>query len=76
MGKTKIKLLTSIAGPGIFNRRGDVIEVESNEAKRHVEAGNAVYHIEEDEKPSVLEKIMNPMGSTTKGKKPRIETRK
>lgn len=42
MAKQKIKLLTSLAGRGLKKRRGDIIEVDGDEAKRHIASGNAV----------------------------------
>lgn len=39
MGKIKVKLLVSRAGPGLSQHVGDEIEVDAAEAKRMLEAG-------------------------------------
>lgn len=38
--KVRVKLNTSMAGPKVSYKPGDVITVDPDEAKRHVEAGN------------------------------------
>ena len=66
MAKVKVKFLTAITG-NINARRGDVREIDSKEAERHVTGGNAVY-VEVEIKPA-------PAKNKTKGKTPVIETR-
>ena len=39
--KTKVRMLTIAAGPGVNAQPGDVVEVEAATAKEWIEAGNA-----------------------------------
>jgi len=76
MPKLKVKMLTSIAGPGIRNKRGDIVEMEEKEAKRHVAAGNVEYVNRTDANPLEAVEVKIEISGKKKriGKKP-VHTR-